>query len=255
VKFTEQGEIVLSLSLLPSDPGCQCLELRVRDTGVGIPLEAQARIFEHFAQADGSTTRRFGGTGLGLAICRRLIEMMGGEITVVSTPGTGACFTVTLCLPKAAQAPAAPTDNEVATTSRRVDIPTDVAPPPVLRGRVLLAEDNESNQIVARTHLERLGLQVVVVGDGQQAIDLLASEQFDLVLMDCQMPGRDGFDTCLELRRLGHRQPVIAITGNVMMDERERCRAVGMDDFLAKPYTYEELEAHLKRWLGRPDRG
>ncbi len=259
VKFTEQGEIVLSLALLPSEPGYQELELRVRDTGVGIPLEAQARIFEHFAQADGSTTRRFGGTGLGLAICRRLIEMMGGEITVDSTPGAGACFTVTLCLPKAAQAPETATVAEVATTSRRVDIPADVAPPPVLRGRVLLAEDNESNQIVARTHLERLGLQVVVVGDGQQAIDLLASEQFDLVLMDCQMPSVDGFAACAELRRREAagklpRLPVVALTANAMHDDRARCLEAGMDDYLAKPYRGEEILAVLERWLPRERR-
>lgn len=259
VKFTDQGEIVLSLVLLPSEPGWQRLSLCVRDTGVGIPEEAQVRIFEHFAQADGSTSRRFGGTGLGLAICRRLVEMMGGEISVESAPGAGSCFTVKLCLPTVDVAPRMLSAGEATTSSRRVDIPVDIAPAPVLRGRVLLAEDNESNQIVARTHLERLGLQVVVVSDGQQAIDLLISEQFDLVLMDCQMPTVDGFAACAALRRREAEEklphlPVVALTANAMRDDRARCLSAGMDDYLAKPYRGEEILAVLERWLPRERR-
>lgn len=259
VKFTDQGEIVLSLTLLPSEPGYQRLELSVRDTGVGIPQEARERIFEHFAQADGTTSRRFGGTGLGLAICRRLLDMMGGQISVDSMPGVGSCFKVKLCLPTVELAPGNTAGGETEMTSRRVDMPADMPPPPVLRGRVLLAEDNESNQILARTHLESFGLQVVVVSDGQQAIDLLSSEQFDLVLMDCQMPVVDGFSACAELRRREARDdqprlPVVALTANAMRDDRGRCLAAGMDDYLAKPYRGEEILAVLERWLPRERR-
>ncbi|WP_298395235.1 ATP-binding protein [uncultured Azonexus sp.] len=261
VKFTDRGEIVLSLALLPSEAGCQCMALRVRDTGVGIPPEARERIFEHFAQADGSTSRRFGGTGLGLAICRRLVDMMGGEIFVDSMPGVGSCFTVKLCLPTVERlVPDDLPDAGGGVTARRVDVPTDTdVATPVLRGRVLLAEDNESNQIVARTHLEHLGLQVVVVNDGQQAIDLLARESFDLVLMDCQMPVVDGFSACAELRRREAqgdlpRLPVVALTANAMRDDRARCLAAGMDDYLAKPYRGEEMLAVLERWLPRERR-
>lgn len=260
VKFTDQGEIVLGLTLQPSEPGKQCLELRVRDTGVGIPAEARERIFEHFAQADGSTSRRFGGTGLGLAICRRLVDMMGGEITLDSVLGVGTCFTVSLCLPVVERAASDDLADSGGVTSRRVELPMDTdSASPILRGRVLLAEDNESNQIVARTHLERLGLQVVVVNDGQQAIDLLAREPFDLVLMDCQMPVVDGFSACAELRRREARDdlphlPVVALTANAMRDDRARCLAAGMDDYLAKPYRGEEILTVLERWLPRERR-
>ena len=260
VKFTDQGEIVLSLSLLPSEAGFQSFVLRVRDTGVGIPSEARERIFEHFAQADGTTSRRFGGTGLGLAICRRLLDMMGGQITVDSMQEVGSCFNVNLTLPLVEQASEIVSADESAATLRRIDVPAALNSESfVLRGRVLLAEDNESNQIVACTHLERLGLQVVVVNDGQQAIDLLSSEQFDLVLMDCQMPVVDGFSACAELRRREARDdrprlPVVALTANAMRDDRARCLAAGMDDYLAKPYRGEDILAVLERWLPRERR-
>lgn len=261
IKFTDEGEIVVSLLLLSGEAGRVAFELKVRDSGIGIPKEAQARIFEHFAQADGSTSRRFGGTGLGLTICRQLIEMMGGRISVDSRPGRGSCFTVALSLPIAEipELPAAQANEE--TTLRRVALPSldEQYLPARLRGRVLLAEDNESNQIVARTHLERFGLQVLLVGNGQQALDLLESESFDLVLMDCQMPVVDGFAACAELRRREQRAglprvPVVALTANAMRDDRKRCLAAGMDDYLAKPYRGDEMLAVLERWLPRERR-
>ncbi|RKT59563.1 Hpt sensor hybrid histidine kinase [Azonexus fungiphilus] len=258
VKFTDQGEIAVVLRRLPAAADRLRCELQVRDSGIGIPLEAQQRIFEHFAQADGSTTRRFGGTGLGLAICRRLVDMMGGTIGVDSRPGAGACFTVSLELPLVEPGLA---DVDAAATLRRVGPQAEAAEPalPRLRGRVLLAEDNESNQIVARTHLERFGLQVLVVTNGQQALDMLAQEHFDLVLMDCQMPVLDGFSACAALRQRetqggSPRLPVVALTANAMNDDRERCLAAGMDDYLAKPYRGEEMLAVLERWLPRERR-
>lgn len=261
IKFTDSGEIVVSLRLLSSDSTGVTLELKVRDTGIGIAQEAQARIFEHFAQADGSTSRRFGGTGLGLTICRQLIEMMGGRIDVESQPGQGACFTVTLTLGMA-ESPDIPIgDCGDQSTRRQVAPPPPDGEPPVarLRGKVLLAEDNESNQIVARTHLERFGLQVLLVGNGQQALEVLDSERFDLVLMDCQMPVVDGFAACTELRERERRSglprvPVVALTANAMRDDRARCLAAGMDDYLAKPYRGDEMLAVLERWLPRERR-
>lgn len=261
IKFTDEGEIVVSLLLLSGEPGRVTFELQVRDTGIGIPQDAQARIFEHFAQADGSTSRRFGGTGLGLTICRQLIEMMGGRIGVVSRLGYGSCFTVDLSLPQAEVSDLSEVTSSDAGTLRRVALPTadEQYLPARLRGRVLLAEDNESNQIVARTHLERFGLQVLLVSNGQQALDLLESESFDLVLMDCQMPVLDGFATCAELRRREElaglpRVPVVALTANAMRDDRARCLAAGMDDYLAKPYRGDEMLAVLERWLPRERR-
>jgi len=261
VKFTDQGEIVLRLRLMPAEPGRLAFVLEVRDSGIGIPHDAQERIFEHFAQADGSTTRRFGGTGLGLAICRRLVDMMGGQIAVDSQPGYGSCFTVSLSLPLAESSPLALPGGGTQMTMRRVDLSLEEqdSSVPRLRGRVLLAEDNESNQIVARTHLERFGLQVLVVNNGQQALDLLAQESFDLVLMDCQMPVLDGFTACAALRQREAESgvphlPVVALTANAMRDDRERCLAAGMDDYLAKPYRGEEILAVLERWLPRERR-
>ncbi len=261
IKFTDAGEIVVSLRVLSGDANGVTLELKVRDTGIGIAPEAQARIFEHFAQADGSTSRRFGGTGLGLTICRQLIEMMGGRIDVESAPGQGACFTVSLTLGLAESPDVQVGGGSDRSTRRQVAPPVPDGEPPVarLRGKVLLAEDNESNQIVARTHLERFGLQVLLVGNGQQALELLGSERFDLVLMDCQMPVVDGFAACAELRdreRRGGmpRVPVVALTANAMRDDRARCMAAGMDDYLAKPYRGDEMLAVLERWLPKERR-
>ncbi|MBS1140124.1 MAG: Response regulator [Proteobacteria bacterium] len=379
IKFTETGEILLRLHVIERREKALRLALIVSDTGIGIPLDAQEKIFEHFLQADGSTTRKYGGTGLGLAICRRLVDMMGGSIGVESSPGKGASFSVELDL-ALGELPALSSEKPaVAATGARVLIVDDSTtqrdilltllrgrgfmsdgassslaglsmlkaaaekgepyalllidlqmpdlsgsevvralradeqlaktrviiisaemdalskaetaslqiaaclPKPVrqadlqraieaalyrrsstdasavnnpsrkLRGRVLIAEDNESNLVVARAQLERMGLEVITAGDGQQALDLLAGEVVDLVLMDCQMPVLDGFAATMALRERelpsGQHLPVIALTANAMKGDRERCRAAGMDEYLAKPYTGEELLALLARWL------
>ncbi|WP_295002781.1 ATP-binding protein [uncultured Dechloromonas sp.] len=245
IKFTERGEVLLRLQASEREPGQLAVVLTVRDTGVGIPLGAQKRIFEHFQQADGSTTRKYGGTGLGLAICRRLVEMMGGAIDVESAPDHGATFVVRLVLPRGAS----PMPAE--RPGRRDDAQAGASGK--LRGRVLIAEDNESNLIVARAQLLRMGLEVVVAEDGQQALDILAQETVDAVLMDCQMPVLDGYAATAALRRReagsGRHLPVIALTANAMRGDRERCEAAGMDDYLAKPYTGEALRAILAHWL------
>lgn len=250
IKFTDQGEIRLTLTLGAPGDGARAMSIAVSDTGIGIPAEAQQKIFEHFAQADGATSRKYGGTGLGLAICRQLVDMMGGSIAVDSQPGQGARFTVSLSLPVTT----APVSGEGG------DLPVprlDPGVPPFrLWGRVLVVEDNESNQIVARAHLERFGLQVEMVGDGQLALDRLAQESFDLILLDCQMPVVDGFAVCSEIRRRegdGPHVPIVALTANAMLDDRQRCLAAGMSDYLAKPYSGAEIASVLARWL-RPER-
>ncbi|MFV0371126.1 MAG: ATP-binding protein [Azonexus sp.] len=251
IKFTEEGEVELALRVFPEDAAdCPALILSVQDSGLGIAAEAQTRIFERFVQADGSTTRRYGGTGLGLAICRSLVELMGGWIDLASQPGEGSCFTVHLSLRRAHALPAE-------ATAQPESVP--VAASPSLRGRVLLVEDNESNQILARAHLERYGLSVLVVGDGQQALKVLQEEDFDLVLLDCQMPVLDGFATCRawrahEAASARSRLPVLALTANAMNEDRARCLEAGMDDYLAKPYRGEEMYAALARWLPRERR-
>lgn len=379
VKFTDHGEIVLALGIVEKSASTLKFSLAVRDTGIGIPAEAQEKIFEHFLQADGSTTRKYGGTGLGLAICRSLVEMMGGHLGLESRPGEGAVFRVELSLPlgqlppaTCSEVPASQSgarlllvdDNQtnreimlaqaqsrgfdvaaassgieaisllraaaragepfalvlldlnmpglpgvqVASTIRgdeqlkairivvlsssldlvddsdleRLDISACLVKPvrqielfqtiaaalgrrgirrgksastsrPRLRGHVLLAEDNESNLIVARAHLEKAGLRVYAVSDGQQALDVLALQTFDLVLMDCQMPLVDGFAATRLLRQReagsGLHLPVVALTANAMPGDRQRCMAAGMDDYLPKPYSGEEMAAVLQRWL------
>lgn len=384
VKFTDHGQILLGLVIRERRDDCLELSLSVSDSGIGIAPEAQERIFEHFSQADGSTTRRYGGTGLGLAICRHLVEMMAGQLRVSSQPGQGATFTVELRLPLG-QLPAPPAssqqalahgarllivddnpskrdillnqvrqrgfsadlvssglaalamareaidngepyalflldmqmpeysgldvvralraDRRMAETRVIVLAPSAVCPDPEalkalnistcltkpaspdalfdaieaalldyrpaalpageggpqrLRGRVLVAEDNESNLLVAATHLERLGLQVSGVSDGQQALDRLVDTPFDLVLMDCQMPVLDGFAATVALRQrevgTGQHLPIIALTANAMQGDHERCLAAGMDDYLAKPFSGEEIFAVLSRWLPRERR-
>jgi len=380
VKFTEDGEIVVQVALLERTDREATVRIGVKDTGVGIAPEAQARIFEHFSQADGSTTRRFGGTGLGLAICRRLLDLMGGGIRVESAPGAGSTFIVDLRLPAArttapapvvtgalegvrvlvvddsatnreillqqmrgwrmrvhcveggpqalaAMAEAARADRpfelavldmhmpgmdglelagrihtrpELASTRlmmlsstyasadqiermeagilrylnkpiRRADLqravtdvlttvpvdkparPAPEAPKGKLKGRVLLVEDNPINQGVAKAMLVRLGLEWQLASNGAEAVDRVRESDFDLVLMDCQMPVMDGYQATAAIRALpqgrGAKLPIVALTANTMRGDEQACLDAGMNGFVAKPYTFAQLHATLSGWL------
>jgi signal transduction histidine kinase/DNA-binding response OmpR family regulator/HPt (histidine-containing phosphotransfer) domain-containing protein len=381
IKFTEEGEIVVRVTLQGETEKDASVSVCVEDTGIGIAPEAQSKIFEHFSQADGSTTRRFGGTGLGLAICKRLVELMGGAIRVESTPGQGAHFFIDLSLPKATSmvqksrhstvlsgvrvlvvddnqtnrdilkqqlegwrmrvacaecgeealklmvenalagtpfqlavldmhmpkmdglqlARAIRTRPELSATRlmmltstysnadqrtreeagilrhvnkpiRRADLfrvvdsvlAADPSAPDGLpqqaaaatarvRGTVLLVEDNPVNQQVAQAMLAKLGLPVVVANDGREAVELVKVRDFDLILMDCQMPVMDGYEATAAIRRLpearGERLPIIALTANAMQGDRQKCLEAGMDDFLSKPYSLPQLHVTLVRWL------
>lgn len=226
VKFTRGGRVTCDVSVK-----AQQLRLDVVDTGIGMSAEVVNRLFSPFAQADASTTRRFGGTGLGLVITHRLVEAMGGRISVQSRPGHGSHFTVELpIVPSSAPSPAEP-----------------MPAPPVLfePRRVLLVEDNAVNQLVAKRLLERLGHHVVVAGDGVAALEVLAQERFDVVLMDCHMPRMDGFDATRALRAKGCATPVYALTAAVSTEDRERCLEAGMNDVLSKPLRQDRLELVL----------
>ena len=241
IKFTEKGSITLQANYLPARQADHCrLELAVVDTGIGIPQDKLDLIFEAFTQADISTTRRFGGTGLGLSISNRLIGLMDGQISVSSHPGQGSTFSVILELP-IAQPSAAP-----------VVTSTAVASPNSRPLSILLVEDNALNQRVASQLLSRDGHQVTLADDGQQALELLANQNFDLVFMDMQMPVMDGLTATRAIRSReqatgSQRHKVIAMTANVQDSDRDDCLAAGMDDFLTKPLNAGQLRALIAK--------
>jgi PAS domain S-box-containing protein len=251
VKFTAQGSIVVRGDCASRPDGAIALRLQVTDTGIGIAPQTLERLFQPFEQADASTTRNYGGTGLGLAIARELTERMGGTIGAASEPDVGSTFWFELELGAAAAAP----------VLRAVALPAGIAPAGSRLPLVLVAEDNRVNQIVAVATLQRLGCAVQVVGDGAAALAALAGGHFDAVLMDCQMPGMDGFSATEELRRRerarGERRhtPVIAMTASAMKGDVERCLAVGMDDHVSKPVRFEVLAETLRRWLPEAGEG
>jgi PAS domain S-box-containing protein len=236
VKFTESGSVTLIAR--PLDDGR--LDFRVRDTGIGITAEYQTRIFEAFSQADGSITRKFGGTGLGLTISQRLTQLMGGDLTLRSTPGQGSEFGFALPLPAADPASAAAE-------------PAPEAAEPRASLKILLAEDNRINQKVAISLLEKAGHQVHAVSSGEAAIEAIAAdERFDLVLMDMQMPDMDGLEATRRIRadeaaQGKRRLSIIALTANAFASDRERCLAAGMDDFLSKPLNRGQLMEAISR--------
>jgi signal transduction histidine kinase/ligand-binding sensor domain-containing protein/CheY-like chemotaxis protein len=369
VKFTQRGEVTLRVVVLERTSGSLRLRLEVADTGVGIAPENQSRIFEEFAQEDASTTRRFGGTGLGLAISRQIVELMGGQLTLISAPGAGSTFLFELSLPLCTPSEHAPTtpaglnglrtlvvddntaaralvvkalrewgahptgvaslagalaelgaatydvvlvddpmsDGQAATLLTQLPVEqvarlrfirlvnfVDVSPTtgshafeaeltkplrltklhrallgqaaaqtstasaapvrrrPRLTGRVFVVEDQPLNREVANGMLAALGLRVETANDGQQALTRLATERFDLVLMDCEMPVMDGLAATAELRRRegdGPRMPIIALTADATSEGRAACLAAGMDDYLAKPFSRDALHITLAKWL------
>ncbi len=237
VKFTERGSVTVSIE----DAGDR-LRLAVTDTGIGMTAEQQKNLFQPFTQASSDTTRRFGGTGLGLSIAQGLALAMGAPLTVTSSPGQGTCVSLILTLPTHdAPPPASPIRAE--------DAPT---PPHALAGkRVLVAEDNETNQLIARAMLTARGLEVEMVDDGRQAYEAALTGRFDAVFMDVHMPGTDGLEATRMIRttereRGDARIAIIAMTANAFDDDRTACLAAGMDDFLPKPWKAAQLTAVLE---------
>jgi CheY-like chemotaxis protein len=231
VKFTERGYVALDASLAGQSGDVVEMRFSVRDTGIGIPAEMQEAIFQPFTQADGSTTRRFGGTGLGLSICRKLVALMEGKLQLESEPPCGSTFSFTVRLPIAAvaEAPAPAAECRLPRSQRPL--------------RILVAEDNPINSKVALRLLERMGHRVDAAWDAQQAVAAVEQTEYDLVLMDCQMPNMDGYEATQAIRRLarGRRLPIVAMTANAMADDRQRCLEAGMDGFLAKPVSTRHL--------------
>jgi signal transduction histidine kinase len=257
LKFTERGFVLVSVDLVEETARDVALLFSVRDTGIGIPKEHQARIFEQFVQADGSTTRKYGGTGLGLAICERLVRLMGGELAVESEPGQGSCFRFTLRLPVVVPATSTPPAVEPAVTgdAESAESAESAASAKLGHGRtVLLAEDNAVNQLVALAMLRHLGFQVVLAEDGQRALAAFAAHpEIELILMDVQMPVVGGFEATRLLREResagGRRVPIVAMTAHAMHGDRELCLEAGMNDYVAKPMHLATLADTLRRWL------
>lgn len=246
IKFTPAGQVSIRASLLQRQSETIELRFEVADTGIGIDAETQARLFKEFEQADNSTTRQYGGTGLGLSITRRLAEMMGGCVGVDSRPGQGSCFwfTARFAPATAAQPPASlpeqPNEDFAAILRSRH-----------AGKRVLLAEDDPVNREVAQELLIAVGLQADSAGDGQEAVALASRNAYPLILMDMQMPAMDGIAATSAIRALpGHAAtPILAMTANAFQEDRERCLAAGMNDFLGKPVVPERFYALLLRWI------
>ncbi|MCA9552477.1 MAG: response regulator, partial [Myxococcales bacterium] len=228
VKFTEDGEIVVRLRHADG-----ALSVEVRDTGIGIQPERAEALFLPFEQADASTSRRYGGTGLGLSISRRLVTLLGGELWVKSAPGEGSTFGFTIPAEVAPDAPSPETTD--------TDLSTDA--------RILVVDDNALNLRVAQAMLTRLGCRVTSAESGQAALDAVAAANFDLILMDCQMPIMDGFEATARLRAQGLSVPILALTAAVTAEEQARCYAAGMNAVVAKPVSIPQLRDAFAQWL------
>ena len=259
LKFTQAGfvELAVHLSLAsPSQFPDAVLNIQVSDSGPGISQSDRDKVFVPFFQVDDGSDRRTGGIGLGLSIVKDLVSVLSGQISVESTPGSGSVFRVTL--------PVTVVEAGLHTApSRRPATPQATEPPqaghetPFADRRLLLVEDNDLNAMLASRLLQSLGFEVVVAENGVAAVVAFRTASFDIVLMDCQMPVLDGYTATRQIRELearsgARRTPIIAITGNTLAGDRQKCLAAGMDDYLGKPYSVRDLRPKLSRWLAVP---
>jgi len=253
VKFTQQGDVVVSATVRPLDAEMARLTIDVSDTGMGIPDDALGNLFQPFYQVESGSNRSFGGTGLGLAICKQIIDEMGGRIQVNSVIGVGTSFQIELTLPFSRKT-LAPSDASSQDSGFH-----DTLPPLdagfQLSGEVLLVEDNEVNAFIASMTLESLGVTCQLARNGEVAVELFKAHTFDVVLMDCEMPVMDGYEAvglmrAIEAEEVARpRTPVVALTAHALTGDREACLERGMDDYLTKPFDRHALALTLSKWL------
>jgi PAS domain S-box-containing protein len=249
IKFTEQGRIELQIKILQMDAAKIHIGFTVSDTGIGIPDNKKDLLFQKFSQVDGSSTRKYGGTGLGLAIAKQLVELLGGTIRFDSQEGVGSTFEFDIWLQVSELPTETVTQNDtIAQEANRIAKRSQF--------KILLAEDNLINQKLIRALLEKQGYTVTIVNNGREALELLGREQFDLLLVDLQMPEVDGYEVTKSIRsgeqEVGRHLPIIALTAHAMEGVREQCLASGMDDYLSKPINSNELFGLLRRYLAVP---
>jgi two-component system, sensor histidine kinase len=239
VKFTALGEVTLSATSQPLEQKKARLYFEVTDTGIGIDAEKQLLIFDAFSQADNSMTRAFGGTGLGLAIAKQLVRLMNGEIGVISQPGKGSTFWFWVDLEK----------------SDTASIKIKVRPDCRFNASVLVAEDYPANQLLAKRFLEGFGCQVYIANNGLEAVDELRKQDYDLIFMDCQMPVMDGYQATRDIRKfesetgIAKHIPIIALTAHALTGDKAKCLAAGMDEWVTKPFTRQDINEALQKWL------
>jgi len=255
-KFTDDGEISIQVRTI-QESGSRCLvQFEVHDSGIGIDEKMQKKIFSSFTQADSVTTRKFGGTGLGLSISKRLAELMGGEIGLKSIPGAGSMFWFTAWLSKecdtekAEDTPLNPSTSQNSSSDTAIDIRMR----PAQDTHILVVDDNKINQMVAEGILSKLGFQTHTAENGRTAIEKLAENRYSMVLMDCQMPVMDGFEATKAIQEMAstnknYNLPIIAMTANAIQGDREKCLAAGMDDYISKPLTPQDLVDIVYKWL------
>ncbi len=244
-KFTQEGHVHVNVSL--EDKGNQpYIRFDIADTGIGIPKDKQAEVFESFTQAYGDTTRKYGGTGLGLTITKQLAELLGGELTLTSEVGKGSVFSLTIpANVDITKRPLLDRQHFAGST----DHSEAKAGQPEFSGNILVVEDSPTNQVLIKSLLERSGLQVTIAEDGNEALQKVLTQQFDLIFMDMMMPHINGYEAAKELRKEGIKTPVIAVTANAMKGDEIKCLEAGCDDYLAKPIDRRELFKMLDKYL------
>jgi signal transduction histidine kinase/ActR/RegA family two-component response regulator len=249
IKFTEKGHVYVNVS--PQNiSGKSYIQFDVEDTGIGIPPDKQRRIFEAFLQADGATTRKYGGTGLGLAIAKRITELLKGTLNLKSEVGKGTTFKMLIPTGLDTQSKPLISDADYYSSEQEIDNEEPVRlDEQVFSGNVLVAEDTKTNQLLIRLLLEKMGLDVTIVEDGNEALEKALSESFDLILMDMQMPNMNGYDATKKLREHGLITPIVALTANAMRGDEQKCISAGCNDYLAKPIDRTALLKIVSKYM------